>query len=109
MRGNEFQELCHKTAIHGIDEGKPEAISYCVIGLCGEAGEIANKWKKVLRGDPKAFKPQELAAEIGDLLWYAAELAIHLGYPLDVIMSREIAKVQERKAREMLRGEGDYR
>lgn len=61
------------------------ATQYCLLGLTGEAGEIANKVKKILRDDHSFLtenRRTDLIFEAGDVLWYLARLATHNGYAL---------------------------
>jgi NTP pyrophosphatase (non-canonical NTP hydrolase) len=77
--------------------------------LVGEAGEVANKIKKVIR-DKKIFRSEvEIASEIGDVLWYCAMLADYLDTNLGKIMEDNIDKLQSRKSRGTLGGSGDRR
>ena len=64
---NEYQQLALETAIY------PNPIIYPTLGLTGEAGEVSDKVKKVLRDNDSVFtdeKKLEIAKEIGDVLWY---------------------------------------
>lgn len=89
------------------------AISYATLALCGEAGELANKVKKILRGDyPSATSPviyQQLIDELGDVLWYVDAIAAELGQPLEVIIRRNIEKLNARLSAGTIKGEGDNR
>jgi len=105
-----YQERVHDTAVY------PPAVAkeYLVLGLVGEAGEIANKMKKQLRGDFSNDKDitdlhKFLAAELGDCLWYIAELANELGYSLTTIAQMNLQKLQKRKMTGSLKGSGDDR
>lgn len=88
------------------------AFAYVTLGLVGEAGEIANKAKKVIRdGSGKItdeFK-EDMDGEIGDVEWYQANLAQELGLDLDSIRDRNLDKLFGRKARGTLTGSGDKR
>lgn len=87
---------------------KEANIIYPTLGLVGEAGEVAEKVKKWIRDDITLNK-QELAKEIGDVLWYVANLSHDLGYTLSEIANMNIAKLQDRVARGTIRGSGDNR
>jgi NTP pyrophosphatase (non-canonical NTP hydrolase) len=77
------------------------------LGLVGEAGEFANKVKKITRdGDYNHFA---LMRELGDILWYIAMAADELGISLETIAWDNIEKLTERKIRGTLHGEGDNR
>ena len=86
------------------------AIIYPTLGLLGEAGEVADKMKKVLRGDPVSDNyDEELGKELGDVLWYLAVLADDLDLDLEEIAMVNLEKLQDRKARGVLKGNGDNR
>lgn len=83
-----------------------------VLGLLGESGEIAEKFKKILRDkDAKLTDEdrQELTKELGDVLWYIALLGHYLNVPLDDIASKNITKLKSRHTRGALGGSGDNR
>ena len=104
----EYQVSAVKTAIYG-DQNK---IFYPALGLAGEAGEVCNKVKKIFRdnnGQLTGKKREELAAEIGDVLWYCAALANDLGLSLDFIARMNITKLNARKEAGTIGGSGDNR
>lgn len=108
MKLNEYQEQAIATAIYG--EGN--SINYPILGLVGEAGELANKYKKVLRDDDGILHPDKRKAlqdELGDVLWYMAALARDLGTDLETIAKNNIEKLHSRKARGKIGGSGDNR
>jgi NTP pyrophosphatase (non-canonical NTP hydrolase) len=83
-----------------------------VLGINGEAGEVAEKVKKIIRdkdGKMTDQDRQELSKEIGDVLWYLAVFAHDLGFSLDGIAQANLDKLQSRKARGVLDGAGDNR
>ena len=85
---------------------------YPTLGLCGEAGEVADKVKKVLRDQNGEFSPevaQALMLELGDVLWYVAQLASELGFELDQIAEANLQKLASRAARNVISGSGDHR
>ena len=101
-----YQEEAMKTRFY--PEG--ERIVYSALGLAGEAGELANKVKKIMRGDTNREELVEgIKGEMGDVLWYLAAMADDLGLDLAEVASENINKVQSRQARSKLRGEGDNR
>jgi NTP pyrophosphatase (non-canonical NTP hydrolase) len=105
---NEYQNAALETAVYDED-GDP--ISYCILGLVGEAGEIANKYKKVLRGDKKLTPElkESITSEIGDVLWYTAALAKNLGFALEEVANKNITKLYERRINGTIKGDGDNR
>ncbi len=108
MTLNEYQSYALETAIYP-EEAR---IIYPTLGLTGEAGEVADKVKKVIRDSNNEFtteKKQELAKEIGDVLWYCATLSHDLGYTLDEIASMNYEKLHSRQVRGQLHGSGDNR
>ena len=83
-------------------------IMYPTLGLCGEAGEIAEKVKKWLRGD-KELDKEALLKELGDPLWYIASLADDLGFTLQQVVDANVEKLTSRKERDVVKGSGDNR
>tara|TARA_R100001086_G_scaffold238049_1_gene162499 strand:+ start:464 stop:856 length:393 start_codon:yes stop_codon:yes gene_type:complete len=103
-----YQKSAIETAIYP-DQYK---ILYPALGLAAEAGEVANKVKKLAR-DGEASLPEnwreQVAAEIGDVLWYCAALAHDLDMSLSVIAAHNKEKLASRKQRGKLSGNGDDR
>jgi NTP pyrophosphatase (non-canonical NTP hydrolase) len=108
-----YQEATRTTAIYPeAMTGGVMALAYVSLGLAGEAGEIANKVKKVLRDDAGQVSPEkrgDIIKEIGDVLWYLARTADELGVNLEDIADANIAKLTDRKERGVLQGSGDNR
>lgn len=84
------------------------AVIYPALGLAGEAGEIAEKVKKWLRGD-KELDKDAILSELGDPLWYICSMADDLGYTLEDVIQRNMEKLRSRKERGVVKGEGDNR
>lgn len=108
MTLNEYQNAALETAVY------PDAmrINYPTLGMCGEAGEVADKVKKVYRDHCGEFTPEvrkEVMKECGDVLWYVAVLAHDLGFSLEEVAATNIAKLASRKQRGKLNGSGDNR
>jgi len=105
----DYQRGTSETAIYpGAGTQSLPAVSYTILGLVGEAGEIANKFKKVLR-DGRVDILKDLPDELGDVLWYMARLAEELGTTLDDVAAHNLKKLQSRKERNVLSGSGDNR
>lgn len=105
---NEYQKKASETALYPKEHG----MTYTVLGLNGEAGEIADKYKKVIRDNGGVMsdeKKSEIAKELGDVLWYVAMAAHELGYDLDEVAKRNLEKLQSRKDRGKIQGSGDNR
>lgn len=82
------------------------------LGLMGEAGEVAEKVKKILRdknGKASDDDKKELAKELGDILWYINSVGNYLGLTLQEIAEANLEKVLGRKARGKTHGSGDNR
>ncbi len=109
----DYQMAASETAIYpGSGKGVEDAINYTTLGLVGEAGELANKFKKVLRdrgGLADDDARSDMAAELGDVLWYVANLANELGFSLEEIAKSNLRKLKSRQARGVLSGSGDNR
>ena len=103
-----YQEDARSTAVY------PEGIGiiYTSLGLGGEGGEVLDKIKKVYRDKQGVFDDEtkeQVAKEIGDVLWYCATLSYELGYPLGKIAAMHRDKLFSRKERGKLHGNGDER
>ena len=110
---NTYQEEALKTAAYpGIDS--IGGAMYLALGLCGEAGEVAEKIKKYYRdGIPEGMDSDTwielLAKEVGDVLWYGAVLLNSFGISLQDAAVMNLEKLADRKARGVLKGSGDTR
>ena len=106
MNINTYQQEAAKTAIYS------NKLIYPTLGLAGEAGEIANKVKKILRdnsGELEEDVRQNLISELGDVLWYVAALATDLKTELSEVAKKNIEKLNSRKNRGAIGGSGDNR
>ena len=88
-----YQKVAKSTAIYP----REQAIIYPSLGLTGEAGEIANKVKKIIRDGTNQNIIQEISNEIGDVLWYVALLADDIGCKLSDIANDNLIKLANRK------------
>jgi NTP pyrophosphatase (non-canonical NTP hydrolase) len=105
---NSYQRSAITTAIYP----NQHKITYPALGMAGEAGEVANKVKKLIRDGPDKRPDtwrEDIASEIGDVLWYCAALADDLNLTLGMIASQNLAKLQKRKDKGTLGGSGDTR
>jgi NTP pyrophosphatase (non-canonical NTP hydrolase) len=109
ITATEYQEKAAETAIFP----KQKALEYITLGLTGEAGEIANKVKKLIRdgADEETLEQKkiEIGYELGDVLWYCAMLAREVDINLGHVMEKNIEKLNSRKERGTLGGSGDNR
>ena len=103
-----YQKQAKETAIYPKSAG----VMYPALGLTGEAGEVANKVKKIVREgyekSPADWREQ-IASELGDVLWYCAALASDLGLSLGKIATENANKLSSRKKRGTIGGSGDNR
>jgi NTP pyrophosphatase (non-canonical NTP hydrolase) len=108
MQLSDYQRQSRQTA-----EYPREAwLAYPALGLAGEAGEVAEHAKKAIRDDGGTVGEERKAAmskELGDVLWYVAQLATELGLDLDRIAEENLAKLLSRQRRGVLSGSGDER
>lgn len=110
MTFDEYQKRALTTVISNNDDFKDTL--HWVLGINGEAGEIAEKVKKIIRDKNGKISQQDredMAKEVGDVLWYLAVFAHDLGFQLDDIAGKNLDKLQSRKARGVLGGAGDNR
>lgn len=110
MTFDEYEKQALTTVISTDDSFKD--LLHWVLGINGEAGEVAEKMKKIIRdknGEITQEDRTELAKEIGDVLWYLAVFAHDLGIPLDSIAQKNLEKLRSRKDRGVLGGAGDNR
>lgn len=77
------------------------------LGLCGEAGEVAEKIKKSFRDG--TFDRDAILKELGDVVFYATALANFVGGDLRTVIQMNISKLDSREARGTLQGSGDNR
>lgn len=110
MTFDEYQKQALTTA-HNTHEPLMEKTIWAM-GVAGEAGEVVEKWKKIVaynEGKVTQQDKDELAKELGDVVWYIAVMAHSLGLSFDDIMQRNVKKLQDRKQRGVITGKGDNR
>lgn len=100
---NTYQERAMKTRIPSA-----EGWAYSGLGLAGEAGEVANKLKKILRGDA-GVGAADVAKELGGVLWYLSAVATDFGLSLGDIATSNLDQLESRQARGVIQGSGDDR
>jgi NTP pyrophosphatase (non-canonical NTP hydrolase) len=101
-----FREYQRKAVSFAIYPATHKVL-YPALGLCGETGEVAEKVKKQVRDG--VFNRHEVAKELGDVLWYLANLSNDIGYNLDEVADINIEKLTSRKDRDKIKGSGDNR
>lgn len=109
MEFAEYQQKARVTATYPVIGHR---VIYPTLGLTNEAGEVSGKIKKIFRdkaGEISDADKTALAAELGDVLWYLAQVATELGLALDDIAAANIAKLLDRQTRDKIRGDGDDR
>lgn len=110
MTFDEYQEQAMDTLIRHPDSLMNKTI--LAMGVAGEAGEVIEKWKKIVAykdGVISDEERKELGKELADVIWYIAVLARELGLSFDDIMQQNLEKLQSRKTRNVLKGAGDNR
>ena len=109
----DYQLTTMATAIYpGAGSSEFEAINYCLVGMAGEAGEIMNKWGKVIRDQDSQITEEQaadFAKEIGDVLWFAPRAVDELGFSVEQVLKDNLQKLKSRQARGVLPGSGDNR
>jgi NTP pyrophosphatase (non-canonical NTP hydrolase) len=110
VKFDDYQKQALTTAEFSDEELKD--IMHWVLGITGEAGEIAEKVKKIIRDKNGVFTPEdkvELSKEIGDVLWYLSTLAHQLDVPFSEVANGNLEKLKSRKERGVIGGSGDNR
>ncbi len=114
MTFDEYQKLAITTDTFG---GKPQPITSPafiskLLGLVGESGEVAEKFKKIYRDNQSQLDTvqlKEIEKELGDVLWYLQAMCNYLGLSMEEVAQHNLDKVLDRKARGKTKGSGDNR
>lgn len=109
MNFDEYQRASRTTAAY---PAIGHTAIYPVLGLTNEAGEVAGKVKKIFRDKGGVFGEAErdaLKAELGDVLWYLAQVCTELGLSLDEVAQANLDKLFSRLERGRIQGDGDNR
>ena len=105
----EYQEESAKTRM-SVKTSHP--VVYPTLGLVNEAGELAGKIKKILRdkeGEISKKEVERLKGELGDVLWYFAQVCTELDLTMEEVAEANLEKLRDRQKRGVLQGEGDER
>tara|TARA_Y100001968_G_scaffold132966_1_gene121331 strand:- start:3540 stop:3869 length:330 start_codon:yes stop_codon:yes gene_type:complete len=109
MNLNNYQKRSRLTALY---PNIGNNAIYPTLGLAGEAGEVADKVKKIIRDKNGVFdqaSKEAIKLELGDVLWYVAQLSTELGFDLEAVAQANIQKLESRSNRGLIGGSGDNR
>lgn len=109
MTLNEYQARAWKTAIYPC---KGHNLIYPILGLNGEAGELAEACKKMMRDDNNHLtieRKADMIKELGDVLWYVAALCQEFSIPMEKVARMNLRKLADRQKRNKIQGSGDHR
>ena len=112
MELNKYQAEAAKTDLFEFTNLKDPGFTEKILGLCGETGEVADKFKKILRdedGIPSDASRDGIKKELGDVLWYIAAISRYMNIPLEDIAKANLDKLAARKEQGKLHGSGDNR
>ena len=110
MEINDYQRAARRTSLQTDIGG--DYVVYPLLGLMAEAGELANKIKKIHRDNGGQYSYPawlDLKAELGDILWYVAELASQMNFTLEDVAASNLSKLADRQKRGAISGNGDAR
>jgi NTP pyrophosphatase (non-canonical NTP hydrolase) len=109
MNFDDYQNAASKTAVY---PNQGDNLTYPALGLAGEAGEVAEKVKKIIRDDGGELTPSRISSlekELGDVLWYVAAMCHEIGVTMEQVAMKNVVKLQDRVARGAIKGSGDDR
>ena len=113
MNFDEYQTLAAKCDLFdATSDIKSPGFLEKILGLTGEAGETADKFKKIIRDKDGQMSEEDKDAiikELGDVLWYTASIARYLDIPFSEVAKKNIEKLESRMKRNTLHGSGDNR
>lgn len=113
MNIDDYQVWTRTTAKYPKDPAEFEpSLPYLVMGLAGEAGEVANKYKKIIRDKYGIMDDDDEIAivdELGDVLWYIARIVDEIGYSFSDLIDVNYHKLESRMDRGVIGGSGDRR
>ena len=104
-----YQDAAESTAVY---PDKGDNLYYPALGLAGEAGEVCEKIKKIMRDQKGHFTEEnveDIAKELGDVLWYIATIATELNMSLAAVAEDNMEKLRDRMERGVIKGSGDNR
>lgn len=107
---NDYQKQALGTIVDTGDDFK-NMVAF-ILGLSGEAGEVTEKYKKIVRDKNGVMSEEdklEIIKELGDVMWYIAVIADKLGYSMDEVAGINLEKLYRRKDADKLKGSGDNR
>lgn len=110
MTFDEYQKQALKTAVGHPDPLMDKTI--WAMGIAGEAGEVLEKWKKIVAYKEGKISDEDLGLlkkELGDVVWYIAVLTHSLGLSFEEVMQLNVNKLKDRQKRDVLKGAGDSR
>jgi len=103
-----YQKDVSQFAIYpDANTGSNTELSYLALGLGGESGEVLEKVKKLIRDG--VFEPEDVAKELGDVLWYISRICNALGYEMGHVANMNYNKLNDRMKRNVIQGSGDNR
>lgn len=108
----DFSEYQRESRVTALYPNVGSNFVYPTLGLAGETGEVVEKVKKLIRDDASEVsveKKAEIEKELGDVLWYIAQLSTELGLDLNQIASKNLEKLKARMAAGRIHGSGDNR
>lgn len=110
MNLDDYTKFARTTAVYpDALSGEVSEIIYLALGLSGEAGEVANKAKKLFRDGDSQFRRDHIVAELGDVFWYLVRICDALDIDPETILGASALKLSDRKDRGVIQGHGDSR